>query len=711
MVALAFAKPVIGQSGMRLQQYTDPSLVVTFAEMRRACVKINIVFEAHQIATENVEAAEKALRDPRVESDPRLRARLESDLHAKKDSLSLAVTQLDSFNRIDEDNRRNLAGYCRLKRLDDLWELEHLRIPEQETVRSVAEEFEITYNPESRAFSVPTPGIPLLGASQSALVSGFAQFLVNRADQELRIAFVSKFQKWACASVREILFTSTCIVLEDDQLIMHEAMIRNIRVAIEEDLRRVPRSLPMAALHPDRGGIFNAQQKDLVLAAYYVGSFLVAMLDGEEPLQALANLLEADPEYLDDDAASLIADVLAAADSSATRDRHTLSAILYRVSLTARMLPDGTGDGKLELPEEREEEYFVKALAVNAQVWLRELGAASPVSSDTEVSRYASELLNSAQLIGKRLIGAVNDSREIFESLVSGRGNIDHSAESHFARFSAAVDGAIAFLELWLDVAQFAGVFDAAAVAQATDEADAAAVARAQLERAREFVNQLRAVARNVSARNYAGATLAFYRIANELRGEGVDLEIPQPALRFTSFASAIAEAETGDQAAEVISQYAAPVGSYRMKRQAENGYLFLQGYLGIGGGWEMVDDEDITALGAFAPVGIEFGTAKDGWSIGVFGQVLDVGVLASHRLQDTGDVETEPEVGFAQVFSPGAYLVVGFPKVPITIGGGFNLAPRLRTIDEGMPTERSESALRAPMFFVSVDIPIFRLG
>jgi hypothetical protein len=67
--------------------------------------------------------------------------------------------------------------------------------------------------------------------------------------------------------------------------------------------------------------------------------------------------------------------------------------------------------------------------------------------------------------------------------------------------------------------------------------------------------------------------------------------------------------------------------------------------------------------------------------------------------------VETEPKAGFAQVFSPGGYLVFGIPHVPLTFGVGGNLAPQLRklTVDPSKATNATRFG-----FMLGVDIPIF---
>jgi hypothetical protein len=95
----------------------------------------------------------------------------------------------------------------------------------------------------------------------------------------------------------------------------------------------------------------------------------------------------------------------------------------------------------------------------------------------------------------------------------------------------------------------------------------------------------------------------------------------------------------------------------------------------------------------------------------GVFLQAVDLGALASWRFSDEAkdDVESEPELGFAQVFAPGVFPVLHVAGSPLTIGLGWSLTPGLRS---GSDEEGEESPPRfdASRFglFLAFDVPLF---
>lgn len=90
-------------------------------------------------------------------------------------------------------------------------------------------------------------------------------------------------------------------------------------------------------------------------------------------------------------------------------------------------------------------------------------------------------------------------------------------------------------------------------------------------------------------------------------------------------------------------------------------------------------------------------------WSLGVFLPFLDVGTLASARLGDDEAVSDAPEVGFAQVFAPGVFAVLGIGQTfPLSLGAGYQQVPKLRETSAGARTARRFA------FFAGVDLPMF---
>ena len=103
----------------------------------------------------------------------------------------------------------------------------------------------------------------------------------------------------------------------------------------------------------------------------------------------------------------------------------------------------------------------------------------------------------------------------------------------------------------------------------------------------------------------------------------------------------------------------------------------------------------------------------------GLFLSVIDVGALMSYAYdtpQTTGANDksvragqTTP-IGFAQIFSPGAFLRLGIGKTPLVIGGGVSFLPRGRSItatDNAMTTTTEERSAVRWSFFLAVDVTI----
>ncbi|HET9627482.1 MAG TPA: hypothetical protein VFP84_39265 [Kofleriaceae bacterium] len=188
---------------------------------------------------------------------------------------------------------------------------------------------------------------------------------------------------------------------------------------------------------------------------------------------------------------------------------------------------------------------------------------------------------------------------------------------------------------------------------------------------------------------------------------------------KYGGFLADVASAKTAGDAQKAIEAAAAPVGSWRQKRGAHN-TAWINGYLGGQVGVEhlfgtgAVNDYSFQG-GLFAPIGLEVDHGFSGtWSVGLLASALDLGALVDFRAaSDKATVKTNANVGARQVFSPGAYVLLGIGLgkggVPLTLGAGASISPELRSIELGNGTTRDVNALRFNAF-LAVDVSIFRL-
>ncbi|MEO6228534.1 MAG: hypothetical protein ABIP10_00330 [Ferruginibacter sp.] len=187
--------------------------------------------------------------------------------------------------------------------------------------------------------------------------------------------------------------------------------------------------------------------------------------------------------------------------------------------------------------------------------------------------------------------------------------------------------------------------------------------------------------------------------------------------LKYGTFMAAIAAAENSDDVAKVIEAMALPVGGSSIKKHSSFN-IAIQSYLGGFYGSENIEELKIgqrkNSAGIFAPVGISvslplFTNLAHPASVSIVANILDIGAIASFRFKDDSTA-INSNIELRNIFAPGAYLVIGLPKVPISIGYGFQTGPQLREIKEGVPTLATKKIYTRSSFFIAVDIPLFNL-
>jgi len=200
----------------------------------------------------------------------------------------------------------------------------------------------------------------------------------------------------------------------------------------------------------------------------------------------------------------------------------------------------------------------------------------------------------------------------------------------------------------------------------------------------------------------------------------------------------------SSEEMATVIEAAALPVQSYRLKRNSRFS-ISLNSYAGVFFASEQLNNSNAKnktsgLIGVTAPVGIGFNwglTTKDendyskypskttvkkgggkiekssyykGHSLSLFTSLVDVGALATFRLND--DQTPVDELEWQNVLAPGAHIIWGIGKTPLSLGVGAQYGPELRkvTAKEGVATTTINS--RGWRFGVSfiVDIPLLQL-
>ncbi|HET9622780.1 MAG TPA: hypothetical protein VFP84_15510 [Kofleriaceae bacterium] len=204
----------------------------------------------------------------------------------------------------------------------------------------------------------------------------------------------------------------------------------------------------------------------------------------------------------------------------------------------------------------------------------------------------------------------------------------------------------------------------------------------------------------------------------------GPALDPYKPVLRLMSFAAELDQAKTSDDMKAAIESVIAPIASYRLKNTKT--MFSITALVGGAAGWEGLTGGQLGGRNRYSPVfapsafvGFDFTTP---WralrsNVGLFVSVIDLGSLMSYRLstdpvtvnQGTGETTAKvgqtSNVGFNQVFAPGAMLRMGLGGSPFVLGAGVDWVPDART---ATPTSGGPNVqLSAFRVFASLSIDV----
>jgi len=189
------------------------------------------------------------------------------------------------------------------------------------------------------------------------------------------------------------------------------------------------------------------------------------------------------------------------------------------------------------------------------------------------------------------------------------------------------------------------------------------------------------------------------------------------------TFMAEVSEANTSDEMAVVIENYALPSGSARIKKMSAWN-VALAAYVGPYIGVERIKDVDpdlsdsekeINTFGLTAPVGISvskgFG-CKQRWSATLFASAIDIGAITAFRFKDSVTAQV-PTIQLKDIISPGLFLSFGIPKVPISLNIGIQCGPNLRQVVQdslGVSNTYSDNLYVRYSASLCVDIPLLNL-
>jgi len=237
-----------------------------------------------------------------------------------------------------------------------------------------------------------------------------------------------------------------------------------------------------------------------------------------------------------------------------------------------------------------------------------------------------------------------------------------------------------------------------------------------------------------------------------------IGYRIQEKLIRYGNFMINVMNAQTSREVESAIEAIALPPGSASVKRQTLQS-ISLNAYPGVYGGIEWLSEAGINRkpagnVGFTAPIGLSFNwglskslkqppisyrvliqspdslatyTARDsvlgydrtyskgrvtrrlsGSSFSIFVSIIDLGAAVSYRLSDDLTEGLPQNIALKQIISPGCFIVWGFPKMPVSLMGGVQYTPELRSVD-ATSINLEANTLRASLS-LNVDLPIINL-
>jgi hypothetical protein len=194
-------------------------------------------------------------------------------------------------------------------------------------------------------------------------------------------------------------------------------------------------------------------------------------------------------------------------------------------------------------------------------------------------------------------------------------------------------------------------------------------------------------------------------------------LKFRESIFKYGHFIAGVAAADSPGAVQAAMETIALPPKSSQNKRMNPFS-IELNAYFGGTAGYERFLDEGADSLntqnglnsyGLFVPIGVAFSKRlgkKSNTSLSLFFPIIDLGALTAYRTDATAkNLESLPDLNFANVLSPGAHLMLNLPKSPFFIGAGVQYGPNVREID----IDGSFEPVRAIRYMLSfgVDVPV----
>jgi hypothetical protein len=511
--------------------------------------------------------------------------------------------------------------------------------------------------------------------SVNTIADGLTKFLITRAKQELTATFFRKFSKALENEKNKILvqlFPSTVVILQsiDSELYRFSAYIETLRLAFIRDLRTIPGHLALAL--EDKKIIKDDETRNVTKLLLNLAQ---QINDGPVPSEIIQFLseksnydsLKMEP-YTKINSAFKYLNIL-----STVAMKHDGKGMWFSIDELDSIVH---GDQRRQILTEFIRAFVVEQIDVAEQKHYLELSTKLDYVRD--VIRYGSNLKNDIKIITDFKNDSIN--------------------KAQFEHYAVVFSDIVEILKLSKKF-----IFN-----ENPDKLDSV---QFSLDRVLFSLDDALSIVLSVRQNEFSIAISHLGFMLNRWEDKVFDKNKRfQEFLRYGSFIAAVAESENADDVAKTIEAFALPVGSSSIKRNSKLNLAF-NAYTGVGFGEETLKETDKkdTYIAAHVPIGLALSAGLGrGWSLSLYGTVIDLGAITTYRLDDESASDL-PELEWENLLAPGIFGELGIKNWPISVGGGWQSGPQLRSIDAEM-INIDQSAASRWIINVSVDLPIFNM-
>ena len=540
---------------------------------------------------------------------------------------------------------------------------------------------------------------------------GLAKFLVERAKEELNVAFFDKFKEFiAHYPEANTLFPTTMSFLKDVKSYQYAAMLPALRAAFHKDMNelgdgllklREPLSCPDGDNEcADRTATIHTFLNDKTAGRSMMASVVLTngIIKGKDAATAINDMASDDCTLKDDNLSNFIfmADLISQSIKSNNSDhvwisKQEASLLLQKDERVLKLYL-----GLLYATDQNNKKihFLINGNPVSLKDVLTKLHDAWPNADQINTILAFKKSL-------KNMTDAAADASGFAYVISNKAKNDDDGSMLIYADYAASVSSLIK---------------SAVAFLPANDKLDThLATLKTELNVVSNVIDNAVNCAYDIKSKNYGALVLhtsSMLEMALEKKYTFKDKYI-----KYATFMANIIEAQNSDEVKNAIEAAVLPVGSSSIKRETPFN-ISLNAYIGGFGGKEF-NTYDIKAstgsiYGVTAPLGVAFSwghhltkmcgdKARGGKSHTLFVSLINVGNIAAYRIKDTSTALTS-EIKLKDIIAPGVSYYFGFGKVPISFGTGFELSPQY--------SSGTDVQTYYPRWFASlvVDIPVFNL-